>query len=258
MSRDLNALTVREIKEELTALGVNYEGCVERSDLVRKLQETQGEFSLALLQTLNNLHPFGRSRRTVNGLRLLRVTDLHPCKPHCLHSRKPSIPHAALDEEARGQAPANKDNGVAGFMNAMQGVHVLRGLIVMLFVDSPSLSDSLCPPSACSFANMTDSFAGMGVHESLVNQAPSKYQMKNVSDRFDKMEGKLDGLESQREQLRAKLGTPSQTALGRLNQLKASAGAREVESKLAETKDQCRVCSHFVPCRACVCSRSIP
>jgi hypothetical protein len=42
MSSDISAMSVREIKLELNALGIEYEGCVERSDLVKKLQDARG------------------------------------------------------------------------------------------------------------------------------------------------------------------------------------------------------------------------
>eukprot|EP00287_Rhodomonas_sp_CCMP768_P027023 CAMPEP_0202843168 /NCGR_PEP_ID=MMETSP1389-20130828/63470_1 /ASSEMBLY_ACC=CAM_ASM_000865 /TAXON_ID=302021 /ORGANISM="Rhodomonas sp., Strain CCMP768" /LENGTH=158 /DNA_ID=CAMNT_0049520267 /DNA_START=16 /DNA_END=492 /DNA_ORIENTATION=- len=133
-------MTVREIKEELQALHVDFADCIERSDLSAKLR-----------------------------------------------SARERIPSPT----------GNQGEGVAGLMSGLQG----------------------------SFNVMTDSFANM---------------MKNVTDRFDKMEDKLGDLESKREQLRDKLTTPSQTPLGRLNQLKASAGARDMGSRLSETRNQCQ------------------
>ena len=49
--------------------------------------------------------------------------------------------------------------------------------------------------------------------------------MKKVTDKFDTLDSKLDDLETKRGQLRHTLAKEPTTALGRLNQLKASAGA---------------------------------
>mmetsp|Transcript_3913 Transcript_3913/g.7895 ORF Transcript_3913/g.7895 Transcript_3913/m.7895 type:complete len:166 (+) Transcript_3913:213-710(+) len=76
-----------------------------------------------------------------------------------------------------------------------------------------------------SFNMMSDNFAGM---------------MNRITERFDRMDDQLDGLESKREQLRATLDTPAQTPLGRLNKMKAAAGAREVGAQINETKQQMR------------------
>lgn len=49
--------------------------------------------------------------------------------------------------------------------------------------------------------------------------------IKQVTDKFDTLDSKLDDLETKRGQLRHTLAKEPTTALGRLNQLKASAGA---------------------------------
>eukprot|EP00282_Hemiselmis_andersenii_P012195 CAMPEP_0114163726 /NCGR_PEP_ID=MMETSP0043_2-20121206/30248_1 /TAXON_ID=464988 /ORGANISM="Hemiselmis andersenii, Strain CCMP644" /LENGTH=178 /DNA_ID=CAMNT_0001260259 /DNA_START=1 /DNA_END=533 /DNA_ORIENTATION=+ len=63
--------------------------------------------------------------------------------------------------------------------------------------------------------------------------------MNKLTTKFDDLDARLDGLEAKRQQVKDRIDSKQPTTpLGRLNQLKAEAGAAELREKLRETRKE--------------------